>query len=101
MRILTSCHNILLFVMAKNLSSYFSTRHTMPPKEFPPWESNIPILGRKISHLGNSKAVRLIERRTTLHETADQRPRDGVSKVTKRRIGETRLFPKLGFFLHE
>ena len=26
MRILTSCHNILLFVMAKNLSSYFSTR---------------------------------------------------------------------------
>ena len=27
MRILTSCHNILLFVMAKNLSSYFSTRH--------------------------------------------------------------------------
>ena len=28
MRILTSCHNILLFVMAKNLSSYFSTRQS-------------------------------------------------------------------------
>ena len=58
-------------------------------KVFPPWESNIPILGRKISHLGNTKAVQKSKtryvvqtparRRIKDHDTASQRPRNGVS----------------------